>query len=239
MNALYYSVADSVFEQFPGYVRGVVLAYEVSNGPSPAELVALLRAVEAGLRQRLHPEELAQHPRIASWREAYRSFGAKPNKYRSSVEALARRVLGGSELPSINALVDVGNLLSLRHLVPVGGHAIDVVRQDLALRPATGAEEFVAFGSAQVEQPLPGEIVFAEGNTVLTRRWTWRQAQHSLTLPSTRAIEFNVDGLPPVPPAEVEEICRQIIELVQRFCGGRARYEIIEQGNPRIRLAEG
>lgn len=101
-------------------------------------------------------------------------------------------------MPSINALVDIGNILSLRYLLPIGAHAIDVVSHDITLCIATGEEEFVPFGSEQVEHPVPGEIIFAEGNTVLTRRWSWRQAIHTMTLPTTTAIEFNVDGLPPV-----------------------------------------
>ena len=156
----------------------------------------------------------------------------------SSEPNMVRRALRNQELPTINALVDIGNVLSLRHLAPTGGHAIDVVTQDIALRPATGEEEFVPFGSEKVEHPLPGEIIFAEGNTVLTRRWTWRQANHTLTLPTTTAIEFNVDGLPPVPVAEVEEICQEVAELIGRFCGGRSRFELLTQENPRIGLTE-
>ena len=151
---------------------------------------------------------------------------------------MARRVLRGDPIPSINALVDIGNTISLRHLVPAGGHAIDVVTQDITLRPATGHETFIPFGSDQVENPEPGEIVFVEGDTVLTRRWTWRQANHTLTLLTTTAIEYNVDGLPPVPLAEIEDTCREIIGLVEHFCGGRTRYEILSIDNTRIRLTE-
>ena len=120
----------------------------------------------------------------------------------------------------------------------MGGHAIDVVKQDLFLRPATGEEEFVPFGSEQIEHPKPGEIIFVEGNTVLTRRWSWRQANHTLTLPETRAIEFNVDGLPPVSESEVEDICQETMHLIERFCGGQMRYEILSRQNPRIKLIE-
>jgi DNA/RNA-binding domain of Phe-tRNA-synthetase-like protein len=81
-------------------------------------------------------------------------------------------------------------------------------------------------------------VIFAEGNTVLTRRWTWRQAQHTLTLPETTAIEFNVDGLPPVTVNEVEQACAEVVELVQRFCGGRARVETLSEGNPSISLED-
>jgi DNA/RNA-binding domain of Phe-tRNA-synthetase-like protein len=233
---LSYTISAEIFRRFPGYVRGVVIARGVNNGASSQELIRLLRAAEAGLRQRLSLDLLAEEGRIKSWREAYRAFGAKPSEFRSSIEAMARRALRGDPLPSINALVDIGNLVSLRRLMPVGGHAIDVVENNIELRFASGGENFIPFGSDELEHPLPGEVIFAEGDTVLTRRWTWRQAAHTLTLPETRAIEFNVDGLPPVPPAEIEQACGEIIALVGQFCGGAARYEILSQEHPRITL---
>lgn len=236
MTELSYSIADEVFAKFPDYVRGVVVARDVKNGQSPPPLVEMLSAAEASLRQRLDLEKLASHPRIASWREAFRALGIKPNEFRSSIEAMARRVLRDQELPSINALVDIGNVVSLRHLLPVGGHAIDVLTQDIALRPATGDEMFVPFGSAEGERPAAGEIVFVEGHSVLTRRWSWRQANHTLMLPETTAIEINVDGLPPVSQPEVEAVCEEVMGLVQRFCGGRTRREVLTRQNPRISL---
>ena len=238
MKELFYSIADEVFNQYPGYVRGVVLAYGVSNSDSPPDLIAMLRNAEMSVRDQLDKDGLIEHPRISPWREAFRTFGAKPGQFRSSIEAMVRRVLSDNELPSINTLVDIGNVISLRYLVPIGGHAIDVVNQDIILRPAAGGEEFVPFGSEQVEHPHPGEIVFVEGNTVLTRRWCWRQANHTLTLPSTTAIEFNIDGLPPVSEDEVETICQETMGLIERFCGGRMRYEILSRQNPRIKLTE-
>jgi len=236
MAELFTSVTDAVFETFPDYVRGVVVAHEVTNGPSPAPLIDLLRQAEASLRERIGGGDLTADPRIGAWREAFRRLGIKVSEYRPSIEAMARRVLRGNELPSINALVDIGNLLSLRHLVSMGGHAIDLIFQDLILRPATGAERFVPFGSEQEEHPAPGEIVFAEGETVLTRRWCWRQGNHTLTLPTTTAIAFNIDGLPPVSRQEIEAIGAETAELIQQFCGGRARFGVISRHQPRISL---
>jgi DNA/RNA-binding domain of Phe-tRNA-synthetase-like protein len=233
-----YSISQDVFALAPGYVRGVVVAYDLQNGASSPELVDQLRAAEADLRKRLDLETLTAHPRIASWRAAFKAQGIKPNEFRCSVEAMVRRALRDQQLPSINALVDIGNVLSLRHVVPVGSHAIDVVTGDLALRPATGAETFLPFGAASEapEHPVPGEIVFTEGNTVLTRRWSWRQSSHTLTLPGTRAIEFNVDGLPPVTQADVESICLEVIDRIQRHCGGVLRYELLTRDHPTMSI---
>ena len=233
-----YSIHKDIFQQFPGYTRGVVLAFGLTNGESPADLISLLREAEGSLSGRMNKEEIAAHPYIASWRDAFRSFGAKPAKFRPSIEAMVRRVLNNNSLPAINALVDIGNIVSLRHLVPVGGHAIDEVTQDIMLRNATGNEEFTAFGSEEVEHPEPGEVIFVEGDTVLTRRWTWRQANHTLTLPTTKNIEFNIDGLPPVSETEVKEICHETMELIEKYCGGRLRFEILSQENPIMPLNE-
>ena len=205
----------------------MVLAFDVRNGPSPDRLIQRLREAEASVRHQTTIENIAEHPRIKPWREAYKAFGAKPSEYRSSVEGMARRVLRNDELPSINALVDIGNIVSLQHLVPVGGHSMDELTQDIALRFATGEEDFTPFGSIETEHPLRGEVIFVEGNTVLTRRWTWRQANHTLTLPETRSIEINIDRLLPVDLEEVHAIASQVMGLVSEFCGGRSRYEIL------------
>lgn len=238
MNEIFYSIDPGVFLLFPLYMRGVVLAHDVHNGPSSQELVALLRSEEQELRHKITSDNLTEHPRIRNWREAFRTQGIKPSEFRPSIEAMARRVLRGDELPSINALVDIGNLVSLRHLIPAGGHALDGLTQDISLRLADGSEEFCAFGSQTSEHPEPGEIIFAEGNVVLTRRWVWRQSNHTLTLPETRSIEFNIDALPPLERPDVESICEEVSGLVRQFCGGKTRFEILDRQHPHMSLAD-
>ena len=200
----------------------MVLAHGVTNGLSPEELIQTLRETEEAVRSRLQVEHLADHPRVKSWREAYRSFGAKPSEFRSSIEAMVRRVLRGEPLPAINALVDIGNIISLRHLIPAGGHAIDVLTGDIALRLATGQEEFTPFGSDRKEHPLPGEIIFIEGETAIPGDgpgarpiipWPVRHPDTSTTWTAFRQFHAN----------EIEQAGHELIELVGRICGGRLR----------------
>ncbi len=237
MGELTYRISPELFDKYPGYARGVVLAFGVQNGRSPIELVKLLRAAEESVRKETVLETIAEHPRIKAWREAYRAFGAKPSEFRSSVEAMARRALRGDQLPEISALVDIGNIVSLQHLLPVGGHSIDKLTHDIDLRFATGDETFTPFGGSEIEHPQPGEVIFAEGNIVLTRCWTWRQANHTLTLPETHSIEINIDRLPPVEMEEIHSIANQVMALVEQYCGGQMRYEILSAANPQMSLS--
>jgi len=231
-----YSITDDIFSKFPDYCRGVVIAHNISNGSSPDELITRLRTAESTLCAQLNPENIISYPKIESWREAYRTLGINPGKYRPSMEAMIRRVLKQNPLPNISKIVDICNLISIQNQVPIGAHAIDVVTQNIMLRFATGEEVFEPFGSDTIEHPTPSEIIFVEGNTVLTRRWTWRQAKHTLVVPETISVEINVDGLPPITRQDIERICVEIAALVQEYCGGQAAYDILSKDNPSIQL---
>jgi DNA/RNA-binding domain of Phe-tRNA-synthetase-like protein len=197
------------------------------NIESPIDEVArMLKNAQQAVRQRADLEQVAQHPHIAAWREAYRVFGAKPSEYPSAIEALVKRVRRGDDVPYINTLAALCNSTSLRYLVPIGGHAIDVMSPEgeLALGFARGDEEFVPFGgtlqSGRSEQPDSGEVIFTYNtSTVLCRRWTWRQGEFSKLQRTTTAVVINVDGLPPVTLADVEMIGADLATLASLYCG--------------------
>ena len=82
-------VDDAVFTLRPDY-RGVLLAVDgLVPGPSDSASEELLQRAEAAVRQQLRDQPVEELPHIAAWREAYRAFGAKPQRTRNSVEALS------------------------------------------------------------------------------------------------------------------------------------------------------
>lgn len=214
-----YSVSPQVFSAFPGYVRGVLIIDQLHNDTVEEGVAQLLRAAEQLAREQT-PPNVAEMPSVAAWREAYRSFGAKPSEHRSSIEALLRRVAKGGELPSINTLVDIGNIVSLRHRLPAGMHPLPSGDFDVALRPAQDSDAFIASEGHDPEEVPPGEIVLANDSDVLTRRWTWRQSVTTRTLGGTTRVFFNIDGLPPTTADEVLSAMEDAQILVERYCGG-------------------
>jgi hypothetical protein len=52
MTEIQYSISDVIFERFPEFIRGVVVARDVINRASPLELIKLLREAETLLRSR-------------------------------------------------------------------------------------------------------------------------------------------------------------------------------------------
>ena len=110
---------DAIIDRYPTVVGGVIHARGVRNGPSPAALASAFAAEQAAVRERLGDRPLSGVPSLEAWRRAFRGFGVDPTGYRSAAEALLRRLTKQGSLPSINALVDLGNLVAIRHALPV------------------------------------------------------------------------------------------------------------------------
>lgn len=236
MSTFTYTVSPDVFDDHPDYRRGVVVFRNLDNTRPDAELTALLRATEQALRERVTGNP-ADYPQIAAWRDAYRRFGAKPSEHRSAIEALTRRVLKPDNLPDINPLVDIGNLLSLRHVLPAGVHPIGPQSKSIELRKTVADDRFLVDAAAEPEAIAPGEIVLAAGTRVLTRRWTWRQAADTRTLADTRCVFFDIDGLPPTTSEDVRSAMADLVELVARYCGGECvGHAVLHAGEPTLAL---
>ena len=100
-------IADTIFDDFPELVLGVVILHNIDNSQNRAEIAETLRQAEAALPGKFGSTPVIEHPYIVAWREAYRKFGAKPKDYPSSVENLTRRVLNGATIGHINNLVSL------------------------------------------------------------------------------------------------------------------------------------
>lgn len=188
----------------PDY-RALLLAVDgLAPAGSDAASEDLLRTAEAAARQALAEGPVEAMPHVAAWREAYRAFGAKPQRTRNSLEALTRRAEDG--LPRVNRLTDVYNAVSVLHQVPLGGEDLDRYRGAPRLVRATGSEPFdtVAGGAPTIEHPEPGEVVWCDDDGVTCRRWNWRQGRRTqLTDATTRAL-FILDALDPMTDAALD-----------------------------------
>lgn len=218
---------------FPEYSRWLVVAHSLDNRGHHAEVERLLAQASARIRaDATLAANPAAHPRLASWREAFRRFGAKPADTRPALEALVRRVLKGDDIPYINTAVALMNTLSLAHLLPCGGDDLGQVVGNFSLRLARGDEPFTPFIGGETEYPAPGEVILADEARVMCRRWIWRQGDATKITPDTTAVAINVDVLPPATVAEGEAAARELAERLHTFCGADVRVFLINRDNP-------
>ncbi len=168
-----------IFEKFPGLLIGAVSVTGLDNHGENADSVQRLRREQERIRADWTMETLAGSPRILAWRKAYSSFGAKPKKHSSSVEALFRMTLKKIDLKHINKVVDIYNAISLKYMVPVGGDDLAKVEGGVHLRFARGDEPFTPLNSSDREKARKGEFVYAADKEVTSRGWIWRKVEKS------------------------------------------------------------
>lgn len=191
-------VHDDVFSLRPDY-RVMLLAVDgIVPGASDEMSDALLKAAEAAAHEMLQDRTVDQLPHVAAWREAYRAFGAKPQRTRNSLEALLRRAASG--LPRVNRLTDLYNAVSVLHQVPLGGENMALYAGAPRLIRSNGRESFdtVADGSVVIEHPDPGEVVWCDDAGITCRRWNWRQARRTQLSDDTTSALFILDALHPM-----------------------------------------
>ncbi|MUN53900.1 hypothetical protein GMA10_01430 [Kocuria koreensis] len=196
-------IAPAVLELRPDYRALLVVVSGLEPRTSSSAADELIDRAEARARELLAHSPVDELDHIAAWREAYRVFGAKPQRTRNSVEALTRRAKKG--LPRINALTDTYNAISVLHQIPLGGEDFDLYEGHARLVRAIGDEPFdtTAGGETVIEHPEPGEVVWRDDAGVTCRRWNWRQGRRTGLTDGTRSAFFIFDALAPVPDAQV------------------------------------
>jgi DNA/RNA-binding domain of Phe-tRNA-synthetase-like protein len=213
-------VGAAVFALRPDYRAMLLAARGIVPGPGDQASDALLKTAEAAAAEALRDQPLEQLPHVAAWREAYRAFGAKPQRTRNSLEALLRRAASG--LPRVNRLTDLYNAVSVLHQLPLGGE--DLLRYAGAPRlvRATGEEPFdtVADGVPVTERPDPGEVVWCDDAGVTCRRWNWRQARRTQLRDDTTTALFILDALSPLTDEELHAAADDLAAHLARLGPG-------------------
>ena len=225
-----FSIDPAMIGLFPNVKIGLLVITNVDNQKVTTEISSLLRQAEQAIREKYTTEQLTTLPKIADWREAYRKFGFKPSSHRSSIEALLRRILQGKELPSINPLVDLYNLISIKHLLPAGGDDLEQAEGNIALTIAEGTEHFVMLGSDKPEEIKKGEVIYRDEKEVLCRSWNYRECDKTKITETTKTVCLVLEGLEHTSKEEILSALSELRTLISHYCQGNFQEFFIDKG---------
>ncbi len=196
-------VDDAVHELRPDFAVLVMTAHGLTNGPTDDRSRAWLAAAA---------EAEAQPAKIDAWKDAYRAFGAKPQRTRPSVDALTRRM----PLPEINQAVDAYNAISVKHALPIGGEDLDRYSGPARLMRAAGDEP----SEEALGTPEPGEVIWRDDLGVTCRRWNWRQGVRTRLTEETVNAIFLLERLEPMTLEELKEAGEELADLLAELSPG-------------------
>lgn len=187
------SIDPKILESFPDAKIGWLRA-----GVADAGGAEYVRALKAGLEARLNDtgisaDTMMMHPDVRRWREVYSAMGVKPSKYRSSLEALLRRIFKG-DLWEVSPVVDCYDCVSALSLLPMGAHDMEKLRGGLVLRYAENGEKFYPLGAGDsVIECAERHVVYADGEKVCCWLWNYRDTRDASVDDGTKEALFLVD----------------------------------------------
>jgi len=213
-------IGEEIFEDYPTFVRGIVIARNVNNAGHSPQLEALL--AEAIEKASSNAVDVKTDPRTVPWLEAHRTFGSNPNKFPPAHCALQKRIKKpGTRLPFISKVVTIMNLNSIRDVIPVGGDDLDRAGERLELRYAKGDETFTPLGQPEIlEHPEPGEVIYVAADTgdIMCRRWNWRNGHNTRITEETKTVVMNIDGLGEDSETRAIATRDRVAKMFQDFC---------------------
>lgn len=223
MDTITFSADKDIFEKHFGFRRVVIVARKVSNegglGDQIDEQITSIKILDI------------DDPRLTAWREAFANEGMKVRDFRPSIDALVKRIQANKPFGSINKIVDVGTIVSLKFVLPAGAHPILPDTLEVSLERAEG-DEIDVTPDGKTDLVPKGEIVLKDNGRLATRRWVWRQTPLSRIDGQTTDFFLNIDALSITNDKTLDEAIRFSQELIQSTLGVETSVVILNADNP-------
>jgi len=208
------SIDPQLKAKAPRVALGVVTA-TVHVGDSPAELLEALTAAEAKINELPEPRAVLESPPVLATRAGYRALGKDPARYRGSAEALLRRVLSGKNLPHINVVVDIINLVSVHSRLSIGLYDLGKVEGDIVFRAGRAGESYKGIGKYDLnleDLPLFSDSLGPHGSPT-------SDSERTMVTPETTRVaasKRNQDG-----SENLDRWLQMLADLFQKYAVGR------------------
>ena len=89
---------------------------------------------------------VAQNPQVAATREAYKTLGKDPSKYRNSAEAMLRRIAKKNGLYRVNNAVDINNMISIESGYSLGSYDMSAIKGKIVWKRTPDGEKYKGIG---------------------------------------------------------------------------------------------
>jgi len=230
---MFFRHSDALWADYPALVPGVLHARGISADVDVGPRVAHFNAIA---QDRLAAGPEGEFPEVQAWRRAFSSMGLKPTQYRCASESLLRRFRKENTLPSLHPLVDLCNAVSLAFAIPIAVFDVAKVQQQLEVRYATGAENYLTFGG-EIEHPEAGEVVFADAGeppNAHARRWTNRQSGLSAVSAETREVLIVAEALHASAAEDVGRLMGTLAQELAAVWATEPRTQLLSRTSPRF-----
>ena len=210
------TLQPEVFRKFPKLKVAFISAEGIDNKSKAQKANHLLAEIQKVVLLSFNKDTIKSHLLVAPWNVAKEEFGKKAKHYHTSVELLLQKALRKQKLQTKDTVTALLRYLALKHIVPFGTDDLRKVKGDITF---------------EVKKE---DLQYRDAKIILGKKLDyWKNTATSLKSNTTSAL-VHFEFLPPISPVKQKEIVTEAIELIQAFCGGKAKVVVLDKNNNSI-----
>jgi DNA/RNA-binding domain of Phe-tRNA-synthetase-like protein len=214
-------IEEELQSTFPGLSVVEFCVFDLKIKKIDPRLELFKQEVQQKIRANVGSLEGIKDNRIVrAYRDFYWKVGIDPTKTRPAGEALARRIIGGKILPTINTFVDSYNLASAQTFIAIGAFDLNKVHEaSLLMRRASKGERFLGIGMER-EIELSGAEIVIEDRVAndLIAVYPYRDSDASKVTEDSKDVLLMMCGVPGITEEELEKTRSLSSSYVESFC---------------------
>lgn len=154
------------------------------------------------------------------------NFGVKRRKNLPASVNLAKLLAKHGDVPRVNPVVDLYNIVSLESKLALGAHDLARIEGNFTLRLTDGSERFVPLGQDEPKPVAAGEYCYCDDANEVLCRLEVRQVNKTAVGPASTGAAFIVQGNQATSWDYLREWADALGRDVVRLCGGA--YRVVE-----------
>lgn len=223
---------SSLTNLVPDFKIGIIHYTKIVVEESPQMIKGRTLLYQENLYLDLQDIAVTEKAGVREWRSLWKTFGADPNRYRHSAEALLRRIAKQNYLTPFHSAVDLNNFFSLQYEIPVGIYDAQTLTGDIELTLGTEEMSYAGLNGRDISLksiPTSVDTTGAFGSPFVDSK------RSAVTEQTTEAIQVFY-----LRPSLMEQECLQLLEsagkMFMQIHGGDYKVGLISQQQPQISL---
>jgi len=213
-------IGKDMVQTYPSMKVAMVVIKGVNNTKAKAGFEEYRNRVVNNL-QGVTVEDINDSRKIKAYRQAIKESGIDWHKRRPTMEALLRRIALGKDLTWINPLVDIGNLIAMKHHASQGVFDLDKLRLPAVMKKAAGGEKVLMLGDKEEMTLKKGEICYFDQEGPFIVDLCWRDAQRTGATAKTKNVLFLSEAVHDITKKDLDEVLEDLIKIVTKYLGGK------------------
>ncbi|MFW9767709.1 MAG: B3/4 domain-containing protein [Candidatus Thorarchaeota archaeon] len=200
----------------PGLSIGMVVLEDLKVGSSSSSFELYEQETFEELRSMMTLDEVKDDPIFRSYRDLYWTLGMDPTKLRVSSEAVLRRILKGQNLWRISDVVDIINLASAYHKIPISLIDISKLKGNLVVRTAENGEVFQRIGGNKIIC-RGREIVIADDEKIVCFGYATHDSERTMITMDSKRVLMLLLGSQAVTSQVMDSALRTTLDMIDEW----------------------